>query len=224
MLDVQGNPRGGTKNGLSPALSRKFVDYLVVDDFVSDPARIRQSALESGFGTWAPNKGEVGSSLYAGMNFWGAHAPMLRGIAKAMGEPIYPNSMFFRVTNLDTEGAYVHSDREAGDFTAIVYLSEHAKGSSGTGFYQHRETGMTRMPSFDEMRADPEWFAKFKTEMVDGKPEHWKLTTLVPGDFNRALIFEAPLFHSRLPKHGFGDSAETGRMVWVAHFGLEASQ
>lgn len=194
--------------------------FLVVDSFVSDPVRIRQSALDSGFGTWAPNKGEVGSSVYTGMNFWGDHAPMLKGIARAMGEPIYPNSMFFRVTNLDTEGAYVHSDREAGDYTAIVYLSEHAKGSSGTAFYNHIETGMDRMPSFAELSQDPEFFSRFKTEMTEGKPEHWKLTKLIPGIYNRALIFEAPLFHSRLPKHGFGDSVESGRMVWVVHFNL----
>lgn len=214
----------GTESDLSAEQAGKFVDYLVVDDFVSDPEAVRQSALESGFGTWAPNKGEVGSSIYTGMNFWGAHAVMLRGIAKAMGQPIYPNSMFFRITNLDTEGAYVHSDREAGDYTAIVYLSKHAHGSSGTGFYRHLETGWTRMPSFEDLAKEPEFFAKFKTEMIEGKPEHWKLTTLIPGTYNRALIFEAPLFHSRVPKHGFGDSPENGRMVWVAHFCLEASR
>jgi hypothetical protein len=192
----------------------------VFDDFLADPDAVRQSALDSGFGSWKPSKGEVGSSVYTGMNFWGDHAAPLKAIAKALGQAIYPNSMFFRVTNLDTEGAYVHSDREAGDYTAIVYLSKHETDLSGTGFFRHIETGMTAMPSFEEMRKDLEWFARFKTEMVEGKPEHWALTSLVPGTYNRALIFEAPLFHSRIPKHGFGDTPEAGRMVWVAHFSL----
>jgi Family of unknown function (DUF6445) len=191
----------------------------VVDDFVSNPDRLRQSALESGFGTWRPNKGEVGSSIYDGMNFWGDHAMPLRALAKAVGEPIYPNSMFFRVCNAQTEGAYVHSDREAGDFTAILYLSKHTD-ESGTGFYRHRQSGIAWMRSFAEMTKDPEWFAKFKTEMVEGKPEVWECTRFVEGRYNRALIFEAPLFHSRHPKHGYGSTIEDGRMVWVCHYNL----
>jgi Family of unknown function (DUF6445) len=194
--------------------------FMVFDEFLECPDRVRLSALQSGFGTWAPSKGEVGSSNYTGMNFWGEHSTLLRSLSAAIGQPVYPHSMFFRVTNSDTEGAYVHSDREAGDFTAIVYLSKHAEDESGTGFYKHTETGMTSMPPFVEMAKDPEFFARFKTEMVEGKPEHWGLQYFVPGKYNRALIFDAPLFHSRLPKHGFGATPEDGRMVWACHFYL----
>lgn len=189
----------------------------VIDNFVANPESVRQSALNSGFGTWKPNKGEVGSSIYTGMNFWGDHAPLLRAVSKAMDQPIYPNSMFFRITNEDTEGAYVHSDRQAGDFTAIVYLSKHDR-SSGTGFFEHRETGRAEMQSFEDMGKDPAAFERLKVQMVEGKEEHWKLIEFIPGDFNRALIFSAPLFHSRFPKRGYGNTPEAGRMVWACHF------
>lgn len=201
-------------------LSVAWKDFLVVDDFVSNPHRVRQSALDSGFGTWAPNKGAVGSSVYTGMNFWGDHATLLESLTKAMGQPVFPNSMFFRVTNADTEGAYVHSDREAGDYTAIVYLSEHESSGSGTGFYEHLETSMTRMPSFAELGQNPAFFDRLKIQMVEGKPEHWKRLEFIPGRYNRALIFEAPLYHSRVPRHGYGATPEDGRMVWACHFGL----
>lgn len=191
----------------------------VIDNFTPNPDRLRQSALESGFGTWRPNRGEVGSSNYDGMNFWGDHGIALRALTAAHGRPVYPNSMFFRVCNADTEGAYVHSDREAGDYTAIVYLSRHSS-ESGTGFYRHRESGETRMRSFAEMARSPEWFARFKAEMVEGRPEVWECLRFVSGLYNRALIFEAPLFHARHPKHGFGSSCEDGRMVWVCHYNL----
>lgn len=214
----QANPHAGARNGLSPAQSGKIVDYLVVDDFVSDPVAVRQSALDSGFGTWAPNKGEVGSSLYTGMNFWGDHGPLLRSLSAAVGLPVYPNSMFFRVTNEDTEGAYVHSDREAGDYTAIVYLSKHADEGSGTGFFRHKRSGLVCMPSFNELRADPQFFDQLKAEMVSGDPEHWELLQFIPGRFNRALVFVAPLFHSRFPKHGYGSTNEDGRMIWACHY------
>jgi hypothetical protein len=192
------------------------VSYTVVDNFSPHIERVRASALASGFGTWRPHKGEVGSSIYDGMSFWGDHALMLAALTRAFGAPILPNSMFFRVTNTDTEGAYVHSDREAGDFTCVAYLSEHE--GSGTGFYRHRRTGMTRMPSFDEMRANPDEFERLKQEMVRGSEEEWELIDFVRGAYNRAVIFDAPLFHARSPKHGFGNTPESGRMVWACHF------
>jgi hypothetical protein len=193
------------------------VSFTVVENFTPHADRVRASALAAGFGTWRPNKGEVGSSMYDGMCFWGDHALMVAALTRSFGQPIIPNSMFFRVTNEDTESAYVHSDREAGDFTCVAYLSEHEE-PSGTGFYRHRRTGMTRMPSFDELRAGPEEFAKLKDEMVRGSADDWDLLDFVRGEYNRAVIFEAPLFHARHPRHGFADTPESGRLVWVCHF------
>jgi hypothetical protein len=190
----------------------------IIDGFTPYIEAVRESALASGFGTWRPNKGEVGSSVYDGMSFWGKHSLMLHALSYCVGRPVFPNSMFFRVTNESTEGAYVHSDREAGDFTCIVYLSEHGETKSGTGFYRHRETGMTHMPSFAEMAEDKESFAKLKQEMVGGSEDHWELLDFVRGVYNRAVIFDAPRFHARSPRHGIADTAEAGRMVWVCHF------
>jgi hypothetical protein len=34
------------------------------------------------------------------------------------------------------------------------------------------------------------------------------------------VIFEAPLFHARSPRHGFSSTPEEGRLVWVSHFFL----
>jgi hypothetical protein len=193
------------------------MSFTVVDDFTPHAERVRSSAIASGFGTWRPNKGEVGSSVYTGMNFWGEHALMVHALGRAFGGPVIPNSMFFRVTNEDTEAAYVHSDREAGEFTAIAYLSEH-DDESGTGFYRNRRTGLIRMPPFELMRADPAEFEKLKTEMVSGNEADWELLDFVRGRFNRCLMFDAPLFHSRHPKRGFGTTVDAGRMVWVCHF------
>lgn len=192
----------------------------VIDQFTPLIDQVRESALASGFGTWKPSKGEVGSSVYEGMNFWGRHSILLHALTHTMGRPIYPNSMFFRVTNFATEGAYVHSDRESGDFTCIVYLSDHTE-MSGTGFYRHRRTGMTQMPSFAEMAQDRDFFEALKKEMVGGSDEHWEQLDFVRGIYNRAVIFDAPRFHARCPRHGFGESSEDGRMVWVCHFVTE---
>lgn len=188
----------------------------IVDNFCPLIAEVRESALQSGFGTWRPNKGEVGSSVYEGMNFWGKHSYMLHSLSLAVGRPIFPNSMFFRVTNKETEKAYVHSDRESGSYTCVAYLSEH-KEASGTGFYRHRKSGLTEMPTFAEMR-NKKRFDILKRDMVKGGDKEWEQLDFVRGVFNRAVIFRAPLFHARCPKNGIGTTAEGGRMVWVTHF------
>lgn len=188
----------------------------IVDEFCPQLEQVRQSALASGFGTWRPNKGEIGSSIYDGMSFWGNHAYMIASLTQAMGTPIFPNSMFFRVTNEETEKAYVHSDRESGAKTCVAYLSEH-ETVSGTGFFRHRKSGRIEMPSFAEMREDGS-MQSLGSEMVEGDEKDWEQIDFVRGLFNRAVIFHAPLFHARCPKNGIGQDSASGRMVWVCHF------
>lgn len=192
------------------------MSYLVIDDFCEDIEGVRQSALAAGFDTWMPNKGEVGSSVYEGMGFWGNHATMLNALMRATNGVVVPNSMFFRVTNEGMEKAYIHSDRESGNFTCVAYLTDHDV-ESGTAFFMHKRTGLKAMPSFDEMR-ETGILDELKEDMVSRDPAKWIQLDYVRGIRNRALIFNAPLFHSRYPLEGIGSSLDTGRMVWVSHF------
>ncbi len=174
----------------------------VVDNFCPFVDTVIDSALEAGFDTWNPNKGQIGTSVYQGMGFWGKHAHMLASLSQAMGCFVYPNSMFFRVTNPETERAYIHSDRSTGAYTCVAYLSDHDE-PYGTGFYRH-STGIDEMPE----DISPE----LADDMVSR--ENFEQTQFVEGKYNRAVIFSAPLFHSRMPETGFAE----GRMVWVSHF------
>lgn len=192
------------------------MSYLVVEDFCDDLERVKQSAFAAGFDTWNPNKGEVGSSVYEGMGFWGNHALMISALMRATSGVVVPNSMFFRVTNEGMEKAYIHSDRESGNFTCIAYLTEHEE-ESGTAFFMHKRTGLRSMPSFAEMQ-EMGILDELKEDMVSRDPDKWVQLDYVRGALNRALIFNAPLFHSRYPLEGIGSSLDTGRMVWVSHF------
>lgn len=193
---------------------------IVKDNFCSHAEGVRQTALESGFGTWRPNKGEVGSSIYEGMNFKGAHGIMLRSLSAIMGSAVFPNSMFFRITIPANERAYIHSDREDGELTCVCYLSHHEAEISGTAFYRHRATNLREMPTIEELAKDPKYTA-LKQDMVTGGEAEWEQLDFVRGLFNRAVIFAAPLFHSRIPMHGLGDGdPETARMIWGCHFSL----
>ena len=190
--------------------------YKVIDDFLTYPDAVRQSALDSGFGTWAPSKGKVGSSIYTGMNYTGLHAIPLHALAVAQGGAVFPNSMFFRVSNVDTEKAYIHSDREMGSRTCILYLSKHEE-VTGTAFWRHKRSGLVEMPSFAEQ--DEKGLAEeLAADMVSADPEKWEQIDFVRGFHNRALIFHAPLFHSRCPCNGIGTTPEDGRMIWASHF------
>lgn len=193
------------------------MSHYVFDDFCPDLERVIASAKAAGFDTWRPNKGEVGSSVYEGMGFWGDHSLMLRALTIQVGGVIVPNSMFFRVTNPGMERAYIHSDRESGAHTCVAYLSDHPGEDFGTAFYMHRPTGLRAMPSFQEMR-DAGTFDELKADMVSRDPDKWELTDYVRGRKNRALVFPAPLFHSRYPLEGLGTSVDDGRLVWVSHF------
>lgn len=185
---------------------------LVVDDFCPRLDRIIDSAKAAGFGTWKPNPGHIGSSNYEGMGFWGLHAHMMLSLSMATQSVIYPNSMFFRYTTPAMERAYIHSDRETGAFTCVAYLSAH-DDVYGTAFYRHKASGLTHMPAFAQMEKYP----TMRADIVAG-PEPWEQTDFVQGRKNRAVIFDAPLFHSRIPLGGIGNDPDDARMVWVSHF------
>lgn len=194
-----------------------ITSFQVVDDFCDRFSDLKASAFRSGFGTWAPSKGEVGSSKYEGMNFWGDHALGIYALSNAIGDSVFPNSLFFRVTNKDTERAYIHSDRHSGNHTCILYLSKH-DDATGTAFWRHRRTGLTYMPPIYEQKKDG-IFDELKSDMVTGDPTKWEQLDLVRAVENRALLFQAPLFHSRWPLDGFGEGqGENGRLVWVCHY------
>ena len=191
-------------------------NVLVVDNFCDELSQVKASAMAAGISTWLPNKGEVGSSIYEGMGFWGDHSLMLRSLIMATGKVLVPNSMFFRLTNVGMEQAYIHSDRESGNNTCVVYLTEHEQ-ASGTAFFRHKSTGLTHMPSMLDMH-NSGILEELKSDMVSRDPNKWEQTGYVEGKYNRALIFDAPLFHSRFPLEGIGNNIDSGRLIWATHF------
>lgn len=191
-------------------------DILVVDGFCEYAEEAVASVKAAGFGTWTPSKGEIGSSVYEGMGFWGEHAALLHSIVKATGEAIIPNSMFFRYTMPSMEKAYIHSDRESGNYSCVAYLSDHDE-TYGTAFFKHKPTGLIHMPSIAEMREEG-MLEELGRDMVSRDPDKWEQVGFVEGAYNRAVIFKAPLFHSRFPVEGIGSSEEDARLVWASHF------
>jgi hypothetical protein len=194
----------------------------VWDNFLKDPDAVRASALASGFGTWKPNKGDLGADSYGGVNFVGDHATCLKTLHDRLGVQIIPNSMFFRITNPSMERALIHSDREYGDMTAIIYLTPDPEELSGTGFYRHRQTGMEEMPPIASLRAKPDFMSQIRQEMLDAEEHVWEMYRFVEGRYNCCVFFSGPLIHCRIPMTGFGLNESDSRMVWVCHWNFDA--
>lgn len=174
---------------------------------------------QSGYGTWTPAVADLGHPSTPGMNWQGYHAPLHISIYNVMKEPIFPNHSFFKVSTKDDNISLIHSDRNDGDWTAIVYLSSHDY-KSGTGFYRHKETGLNEMPEVKSMVDSgtvDQWNQSMREE------DKWEQTDFVAGLYGRMVIFKAPLFHSRIPRLGQGESFEEGRIVWVCHFFTESN-
>jgi Family of unknown function (DUF6445) len=187
--------------------------FLVKDDFCGEIESVKASAEASGFGTWKPRGTIAGYSEYSGMNFNGNHAPLIKGLSESLGgRPVFPGCMFFRVTNDKTHKPMIHSDREHGEWTCIVYMSEH-KEISGTAFWRHRKTGLCELPSLEEMTEDGT-FELWQKDIKAASTKDFEKMDFVRGKFNRAVIFNAPLFHSRVSE------AKGNRIVWVCHFNL----
>lgn len=175
---------------------------------------IVDGTFESGYGAWKPAKAAMGHKVTPGMNWQGMHAPLHIAVRNAMETEIFPNHSFFKSSTKDDNYKLIHSDLNDGNWTAIVYLSDHSE-LSGTAFYRHIETGLIRMPTVAEM-VESGTAEKWNSDMHD--ESKWEQLDFVRGLYGRMLVFDAPLFHGRIPQFGFGDTYETGRIVWVCHY------
>lgn len=198
----------------------KIADIQIVDNFCPEIEEVKASFLASGYGTWEPSQSIVGDGKYAGLSFMGKHQHMLRALCMSLNRMVMPGTVFSKCAVADERPAYVHSDRNQGDYTCVCYLTDHGEEKSGTAFYRHRRTGLREMPDIGLMKATGS-FDSMSYDMTNPSDEVWEMLDFVRGIYNRAVIFRAPLFHSRIPMTGIGTSPKDGRICWVSHFYLE---
>jgi hypothetical protein len=103
---------------------------------------------------------------------------------------------------------YVHTDYMTGQYTLLAYLSE--QEGAGTGFYQHKETGMYMHPTTQE---GIEVWARDQRDL-----SLWDQTHFVQMKRNRALVFDSRAMHCALPTEGFGSDVKDGRLVLTMFF------
>lgn len=167
--------------------------YCIFDDVVADPWSYRAWVLQQAFGDV-----QIGDQTFKGI------APCRDDtVAMAILEKLPlgpPHLSFFRQSpEGQDEPNYIHSDREMGDWTGILYLTTDPADGDGTRFWQQRSTGKTG-GAFD---------AEAAKDLDD-----WECWAEVPAVFNRLLVFRSDLFHSRALRDNYGHGAQA-RLIQV---------
>ena len=99
------------------------------------------------------------------------------------------------------EPNFIHTDDGMGEWTGILYLNPVSADGDGTDFWRFRETGEIAGSSWRAHSHDlPRW-------------ERWRHLT---ASFNRLILFDARLFHSRAIYDNYGNGDEA-RLIQVVH-------
>lgn len=176
---------------------------VVVDGFLPNPSRVRRESLASEFVDWDGPDGERYKRICI------TEVPGLQdGIERVMG-PVDVLGMGYRLNfGGELPNAAVHSDIGWGTHAMVLYLCD---GPTSTMFWKHKATGAYRLN-----KGDLELFEKLRHDWND--EVKWESQRFVPCRFNRGLIYESSLFHSRYPFEAFGSDPATGRLIAVAFF------
>lgn len=173
------------------------------DDFLPDAEAVREEGLRAPYIDWYGHDGEVYKRVCL------TEVPGLRDAIERECGPVEMLGMGYRLNYAgELPNAAIHSDLGWGTYALVLYLSE---GEGGTAFWRHTATGAHRidpgdMELFEHVRGD--W----------NNAGAWQQQELIPMKFNRALIYESALFHSRWPFQAFGTDADSGRLIAVAFF------
>lgn len=179
---------------------------IVIDDFLPLPYFTRTHAMTSEYYDWEGPDGEVYKRV-----------SLLRvpGLLEAIEKTVGPIELLGMAYRLNYEGEEpnqsIHSDLGWGSHALVLYLND---GPSGTAFWKHKET-----ESVSINLGQVELLDKVKNDWEDASK--WELRTEVEMKFNRAIIYDSSLYHSRYPFKAFGNNPENGRLIAVAFFNMK---
>ncbi len=193
-----------------------MTELLQFDDFAADIQAVREAVIKRDFST---QQGPDGAS-YTGISQY--QVPQwFKRIAELRGYTIDPKISCFRL-NLAGElpHSWVHSDDICAKFASVLYLNTPEQLRGGTAFWRHKELGVDRLESKEELikrGVDAEAYYEMMTEewkILD----HWQQIGFIAMKFNRFITYPTFLFHSRYPHEGFGSTPEDGRLIWICFY------
>lgn len=178
----------------------------IVDGFLPDAEAVREAALRAQFVDWPGYDGEVYKRVCL------TEVPGIREGLERIHGPVEILGMGYRLNfGGELPNAAIHSDMGWGTHALVLYLSE---GEGGTAFWRHKATGAHRI--------EPGDMALFEAVRHDWDDESkWERIGLCEMAFNRAVVYESALFHSRYPFAAFGNDPESGRLIAVCFYNVK---
>jgi hypothetical protein len=189
------------------------VNAIVIDDFYSDPMKVRNFALKQEFkvrGNYPGQRTESFLNDSIKSRLQEILYPYSGNITDWGGE--YTGSFQYTVAS---DRSWIHSDSTT-DWAALCYLTPDAPLTAGTGIFKHKATGMM---TYDYRNPNPEYH---KTQ----PPGHdfqdmtkWEMVDRFGNLFNRLVMYRADNYHMSLDY--FGNEKENGRLFQVFFFNTE---
>lgn len=189
------------------------VNAIVIDDFYSDPMRVRDFALKQEFKVRGNYPGQRTESF------------LNDPIKKKLQEILYPYAGnitdwggeytgSFQYT-LASDRSWIHSDSTT-DWAALCYLTPEAPLTAGTGIFKHKATGMS---SYNYRNPSTEYHEKQPPGHDFQDMTKWEMVDRFGNVFNRLILYRADNYHMSLDY--FGNNKENGRLFQVFFFNTE---
>ncbi len=173
----------------------------IFDNVIPDPEAYRQQALQAKFQTI-----EIGPAAFHGITYY-TDSLMADRIIQLFPQLTPTSSLVRKSPYKQEEPNFIHTDRDMGDWTAILYLNPIPRMSDGTSFWKYLPTGEIESSSQTPEEFMDEWIAW-------RDPTLWFEWEWVPARFNRMIMFPAGLFHSRAIFDNYGQDDEA-RLVQI---------
>lgn len=201
-----------------------MVTLQVIDDFYPEPQQVRDFALEHDFS---------GGLSFDGNTYPGTIKPKTPEFTEYLRQTLQ-NAISANVTIRGTAFVsskagelteqWIHADSICAKWAAVIYLFD-GHHDHGTALWRHKKSGccLQDQQFYDALGVDiskPDQVdalvKRIKTEGED--KSFWQMAGFTEAKFNRLIVYPAKHFHSRYPRHSFGKTVETSRLIQVCFF------
>jgi hypothetical protein len=198
-----------------------------VDEFYYDPDLVRELALRSEYHTPKRLYGLRSVDGFLPRGALEKFDSVFGLTAIEMELPSDRNTCFFQSfgKGANKERFFAHVDywpenEQPGvqHYSCVVYLTPNAPPDSGTGFYRHKETGISQAPTAEDARRLGKSLRKLvqQARADSGVEDRWEMYQSVENVYNRAVLFPAHWYHAGM--RYFGNSLKNGRIYQAFFF------
>lgn len=182
------------------------LSYIQIDSFIDSYADLKDYTKTADFsGVRNPVDGVIYPHICSSLPE-AIRIEILVKIAAIIAREPQSVTMFIRRSPAGVPVPHIaHTDNSMGLYSLMLYMNDSLDG--GTAFIRHKQTGMMYAPESQE-------FVDL-AEKDQNELSAWAIVEQAIMKENRAVIFDAGLFHCAMPIGGFGEGAEARTVLTV---------